>query len=78
MYDVYAIRYATFTDRRSHENFIQKDVHDGLMPLESAATANLQFRQRLPLFRKVPISGVDAFILHEPPHEKNWSSLSTV
>ena len=34
MYEVYAIRYATFAGRRSYENFIQRDVHDGPMPLD--------------------------------------------
>jgi glyoxylase-like metal-dependent hydrolase (beta-lactamase superfamily II) len=34
MYEVYAIRYATFTERRAQENFIQKDIHDGPMPLD--------------------------------------------
>jgi glyoxylase-like metal-dependent hydrolase (beta-lactamase superfamily II) len=34
MYEVYAIRYATFAERRSHENFIQRDMHDGPMPLD--------------------------------------------
>ena len=34
MYEVYAIRYATFAERRSHENFIQHDIHDGPMALD--------------------------------------------
>jgi glyoxylase-like metal-dependent hydrolase (beta-lactamase superfamily II) len=34
MYEVYAIKYATFAERRSHENFIQRDMHDGPMPLD--------------------------------------------
>ena len=34
MYEVYAIRYATFAERRLYENFIQRDVHDGPMPLD--------------------------------------------
>jgi glyoxylase-like metal-dependent hydrolase (beta-lactamase superfamily II) len=34
MYEVYAIRYATAAERRSHENFIQRDMHDGPMPLD--------------------------------------------
>ena len=31
---VYAIRYATFAERKSYENFIQRDMHDGPMPLD--------------------------------------------
>src|SRR5579871_1732261 len=34
MYEVYAIRYATYAERRSYENFIQRDLHDGPMPLD--------------------------------------------
>jgi glyoxylase-like metal-dependent hydrolase (beta-lactamase superfamily II) len=34
MYEVYAIRYATFAERRSLDNFIQRDLHDGPMPLD--------------------------------------------
>ena len=34
MYDVYAIRYATFRERTAQENFLQRDVHDGSMPLD--------------------------------------------
>jgi glyoxylase-like metal-dependent hydrolase (beta-lactamase superfamily II) len=34
MYEIYAIRYATFAERSSHENFIQKDMHHGSMPLD--------------------------------------------
>ena len=34
MYEVYAIRYAAFAGRRSYENFIQRVVHDGPMPLD--------------------------------------------
>jgi glyoxylase-like metal-dependent hydrolase (beta-lactamase superfamily II) len=34
MYEVYAIRYATAAERRAHENFIQRDMHDGPMPLD--------------------------------------------
>jgi glyoxylase-like metal-dependent hydrolase (beta-lactamase superfamily II) len=34
--EVYAIRYATFAERRTHENFLlpESDLHDGTMPLD--------------------------------------------
>lgn len=34
MYDVYAIRYATFLDRKTYDNFAIRDMHDGAMPLD--------------------------------------------
>ena len=33
MHEVYAIRYGTAAERRSHDNFMQRDMHDGPMPL---------------------------------------------
>lgn len=34
--EVYAIRYATFAERRAHENFLapEPDIHEGTMPLD--------------------------------------------
>jgi glyoxylase-like metal-dependent hydrolase (beta-lactamase superfamily II) len=34
MFEVYAIRYATFTERSAYENFMLHDMHDGSMPLD--------------------------------------------
>jgi glyoxylase-like metal-dependent hydrolase (beta-lactamase superfamily II) len=34
MYEVYAIRYATAVERRVYDNFMQRDMHDGPMPLD--------------------------------------------
>ncbi|HEV2512128.1 N-acyl homoserine lactonase family protein [Bosea sp. (in: a-proteobacteria)] len=33
-YEVLALRYARATERRVHENFIRRDMHDGPMPLD--------------------------------------------
>jgi glyoxylase-like metal-dependent hydrolase (beta-lactamase superfamily II) len=33
-YEVFALRYARITDRRIHENFVRRDMHDGPMPLD--------------------------------------------
>ena len=33
-YEVYALRYATSPERRRHENFIAKDPHDEIMPMD--------------------------------------------
>lgn len=33
-YEVFALRYATSPERRRHENFIVKDPHDDLMPMD--------------------------------------------
>jgi len=34
MYEVYAIRYATFAERRAHDSFLMRDPHDGPMPID--------------------------------------------
>jgi glyoxylase-like metal-dependent hydrolase (beta-lactamase superfamily II) len=34
MYDLFAIRYATFQERKAHDNFAIRDMHDGAMPLD--------------------------------------------
>lgn len=34
MYEVLAVRYATFAQRRAHDNFIVRDMRDGPMPLD--------------------------------------------
>jgi glyoxylase-like metal-dependent hydrolase (beta-lactamase superfamily II) len=33
-YEIYAVRYASLVERRRSENFIQRDAHDGPMPLD--------------------------------------------
>ena len=33
-YEIYALRYATSPDRRRSENFIVKDPHDEIMPVD--------------------------------------------
>jgi len=34
VYEVFAVRYASFAGRRRHENFIAADPHDGPMPID--------------------------------------------
>ncbi|MCF8482436.1 MAG: N-acyl homoserine lactonase family protein [Rhodospirillum sp.] len=34
LHEVYALRYARMTERRVHENFLRRDMHDGPQPLD--------------------------------------------